>query len=85
MGLHDDASTLLFHQVIRNQVAIQGSFAYSEADFRDALGWLAQGRAGIGELPPVLPLEHGPELFAELASGPATQVKVFLAPAGEGP
>jgi len=79
LGLHDDATTLHFHQVIRNQVAIQGSFAYSEGDFRDALDWLSGGRAGIGELAPVLPLERGPDLFAELARGPLLQVKVFVA------
>jgi (R,R)-butanediol dehydrogenase / meso-butanediol dehydrogenase / diacetyl reductase len=41
------------------------------------------GRASLGDLPEVLPLEDGPEAFARLASGPPpAQVKVFLAGAG---
>ena len=34
---------------------------------------------GIGELPPVMPLEEGPGAFAELVRGPSERIKVFLA------
>jgi threonine dehydrogenase-like Zn-dependent dehydrogenase len=79
IGLHEDETALGWHRVIRSNVRIQGAFGYSDEDFRTALDWLAQGRAGIGELPPVLPLERGPDAFAELARGPIDQIKVFLA------
>jgi threonine dehydrogenase-like Zn-dependent dehydrogenase len=78
VGLHDDATTLRFHDLVRGQLAIQGSYAYTSKDYGQALRWLVEGRAGIGGLPPILPLERGPETFAELVRGPSAQIKVFL-------
>jgi 2-desacetyl-2-hydroxyethyl bacteriochlorophyllide A dehydrogenase len=84
IGLATDDTTLPFHTVVREQITILGSYAYTMADFEQALEWLAAGRASLGELTPVLPLEHGPEAFARLAQAPPDQVKVFLAGAGRG-
>src|SRR5215217_832857 len=83
VGLHEDDTTLGFHDVVRGQLDLQGSYAYTAEDYEQALEWLVEGRAGIGELPPVLPLEEGPEAFAELVRGPSAQIKVFLAGLGE--
>jgi threonine dehydrogenase-like Zn-dependent dehydrogenase len=83
VGLHDDDTTLGFHDVVRGQLDLQGSYAYTAEDYEQALEWLVEGRAGIGELPPVLPLEEGPEAFAELVRGPSAQIKIFLAGSGE--
>ena len=79
IGLHDDGSTLGFHGVVRGQIDLQGSYAYTAEDFEQALSWLVEGKAGIGELPPVLALEEGPKAFADLVRGPSAQIKVFLA------
>ena len=83
IGLHDDDTTLGFHHVVRGQIDIQGSYTYTDKDFETAIGWLVEGRAGLGELPSVLPLERGPEAFAKLVRGPSAQIKVFLAGAEE--
>jgi threonine dehydrogenase-like Zn-dependent dehydrogenase len=83
VGLHDDDTTLGFHDVVRGQLDLQGSYAYTAEDYEQALEWLVEGKAGIGELPPVLPLEEGPEAFAELVRGPSAQIKIFLAGSGE--
>src|SRR5581483_9066149 len=82
IGLAADDTTLPFHTVVREQITILGSYAYTMADFEQALEWLATGRASLGELTPVLPLEEGPGAFARLAEAPPDQVKVFLAGAG---
>jgi threonine dehydrogenase-like Zn-dependent dehydrogenase len=82
IGLADDDTTLSFHTVVREQITILGSYAYTMADFEQSLEWLVAGRASLGELAPTLPLEHGPEAFARLVEGPPDQVKVFLAGAG---
>ena len=82
IGLHDDDSTLGFHGVVRGQIDLQGSYAYTADDFEQALSWLVEGRAGIGELPPVLTLEEGPGAFADLVRGPSAQIKVFLSGSG---
>ncbi len=82
IGLASDETTLPFHTVVREQIAIVGSYAYTMADFEQALEWLVAGGATLGELEPVRPLEDGPEAFARLVEGPPDQVKVFLAGAG---
>ncbi|HET7271719.1 MAG TPA: galactitol-1-phosphate 5-dehydrogenase [Rubrobacter sp.] len=83
IGLHDDDTTLGFHGIVRGQLDLQGSYAYTAEDYEQALEWLVEGKAGIGELPPVLPLEEGPEAFAGLVRGPSAQIKIFLAEARE--
>ncbi|MBA3426015.1 MAG: galactitol-1-phosphate 5-dehydrogenase [Rubrobacter sp.] len=82
VGLHDDDTTLGFHGVVRGQLDLQGSYAFTASDYERALEWLVAGKAGIGELPPVLPLEEGPGAFAELVQGPSARIKVFLAETG---
>jgi 2-desacetyl-2-hydroxyethyl bacteriochlorophyllide A dehydrogenase len=82
IGLAADDTTLSFHTVVREQITIIGSYAYTMTDFEQALEWLAGGRATLGELAPVLPLEAGPDAFARLAESPPDQVKVFLAGTG---
>ncbi len=84
IGLAADDTTLSFHTVVREQITIIGSYAYTMTDFEQALEWLAGGRATLGELPAVLPLDEGPDTFARLAQAPPDQVKVFLAGAGRG-
>ena len=79
IGLHEDSTPLTWHHVIRSQIAIRGTFAYSRDDFQLALEQLTGGRTGIGELSEPLALEHGPKAFADLAGGPSQTVKVFLA------
>ena len=83
IGLHDDDTTLGFHDVVRGQLDLRGSYAYTAEDYEQALEWLVAGEAGIGELPPVLPLEEGPGAFADLVKGPSDRIKIFLAEAGE--
>jgi (R,R)-butanediol dehydrogenase / meso-butanediol dehydrogenase / diacetyl reductase len=83
VGLHDDDTTLGFHGVVRGQLDLLGSYAFTAEDYSQAVAWLVDGRAGIGDLPPVLPLEEGPNAFAELVKGPSERIKVFLAAKGE--
>lgn len=78
IGLHSDQTPLSWHRVIRGNHTIRGVFGYSDDDFRQALDWMANGRAGIGELGAVLPLDLGPAAFATLAEGPTADIKVFL-------
>jgi threonine dehydrogenase-like Zn-dependent dehydrogenase len=86
IGLAADDTTLGFHGIVRGQLGLRGSYAYTMADFEQALEWLVQGRASMGELAAVHPLEDGPDAFARLAEGPPpAAVKVFLAGAGREP
>ncbi|GAC1653700.1 MAG: 2,3-butanediol dehydrogenase [Candidatus Dormibacteraceae bacterium] len=78
IGLHSDQTPLPWHRIIRGNHTVHGVFGYSDADFQQALEWLAAGRAGIGELGPIRPLDEGPEAFATLARGPVADIKIFL-------
>jgi threonine dehydrogenase-like Zn-dependent dehydrogenase len=78
IGLHDDESALSWHRVVRGNHTVKGVFGYSDADFQQSLDWLSEGRAGIGDLNGILPLDEGPAAFATLAEGPTEDIKVFL-------
>jgi threonine dehydrogenase-like Zn-dependent dehydrogenase len=78
LGLHEDETALPFHRVVRDQVALQGSFAYTDADFAAALDLLASGNVRLGPVSGVLPLDAGPGAFATLAAGPTALLKTFL-------
>jgi threonine dehydrogenase-like Zn-dependent dehydrogenase len=80
IGLAADETTIGFHDVVRSQLTLQGSYAYTMDDFEQALEWLVSGQASLGDLPRVRPLDDGPGAFAALAGGPPPpEVKVFLA------
>jgi (R,R)-butanediol dehydrogenase / meso-butanediol dehydrogenase / diacetyl reductase len=80
LGLHDDQTGLSGHDLVRREVLVTGSYAYTDADFARALALLADGQVGLGALPAVEPLESTPALFARLAGGPTPEVKLFVAP-----
>ncbi|WP_028057582.1 zinc-dependent alcohol dehydrogenase [Candidatus Solirubrobacter pratensis] len=83
IGLAADETTLGFHDIVRSQHRIQGSYAYTMDDFEQAHAWLVSGEASLGDdLTAVRPLEEGPEQFARLAAGTPAEFKVFLAGAG---
>jgi threonine dehydrogenase-like Zn-dependent dehydrogenase len=79
IGLADDTTPIEFHAFVRRGLTLRGSYAYTPADYDRALELLLDGRAGLGTLEDVLPLDAGPDVFAELASGPSERLKVFLA------
>lgn len=72
-----EAGTLSFHGIVRGQIGVQGSYAYTREDFARAIELLSSGRAGLRELPDALPLKAGPDTFAELAGGPSEPIKVY--------
>ena len=84
-GSPTDDTTLGFHDVVRSQHRIQGSYAYTMPDFEQAHEWLVSG-AGVARRRPRPPCGRsrtGPEAFARLAGGPPPpEFKIFLA--GEG-
>jgi 2-desacetyl-2-hydroxyethyl bacteriochlorophyllide A dehydrogenase len=78
LGLHEDETALPFHRVVRDQVVLQGSFAYTDADFASAVELLVSGRVNLGDLSAARPLEAGPDAFASLAAGPTAELRTFL-------
>jgi threonine dehydrogenase-like Zn-dependent dehydrogenase len=83
IGLAADETPLAFHDLVRSQHRVQGSYSYTMDDFEQAHAWLVGGATGlIDDLPAVRPLDDGPAEFARLAQGPPPEFKVFLAGTG---
>jgi threonine dehydrogenase-like Zn-dependent dehydrogenase len=80
VGLHSDETSFPVNTVIRSEVTMKGIFAYSDANFRTALNWLADGRIGLRDGIVVAPLSSGPEWYARLVQGDGA-AKVLLQPA----
>jgi threonine dehydrogenase-like Zn-dependent dehydrogenase len=79
IGLHEEESVLPVNYLIRQEIAVTGSFAYTDADFTRAVDFLARGV--VKPSPDWLeerPLGDGPSAFAELVDGKARAAKIVL-------
>ena len=65
--------------VVRRAVAVRGQFAYSRAEFADALAVLAAGDLPLDWIDEA-PLAEGAQAFADLVDRPAEFAKVLLRP-----
>lgn len=77
-GLHEEESPLQANYIIRNEITIQGSFAYTPLDFEQAFDWLAQGRLEIDPWLLKAPLGEGGAMFERLLSNPGPVAKILL-------
>jgi L-iditol 2-dehydrogenase len=79
IGLHDEASLLPANYIVRQEVLLVGSFAYTDDDFKRALDLLAQGHVRpADDWLAERPLSEGPAAFAELVTGNAAVTKIVL-------
>ena len=82
IGLHDESSPLAANYLVRQEIAIQGSFSYTTADFGWAIDLLQRaiitpGAAWIEERA----LAEGAAAFAGLIDGTISTPKIILRPA----
>jgi threonine dehydrogenase-like Zn-dependent dehydrogenase len=82
IGLHDEESVLPANYIIRQEIAVTGSFAYTDSDFAKAVNWLVRGVVQPSyDWLEERPLSDGPSAFAELVDGKAKAAKIVLMPA----
>ncbi len=82
IGLHDETSPLAANYLVRQEVNIQGSFAYTPADFARALALLAGGAVTPTEQwIEERPLHAGAGAFGGLVDGSIVTPKIILRPA----
>ena len=79
IGLHSDETSLSVNTAIRNEIGLQGVFAYTPAAFRTALSWLAERRLGLESGVVEAALADGPEWYERLVAGDSAS-KVLLCP-----
>jgi threonine dehydrogenase-like Zn-dependent dehydrogenase len=81
LGLHENAFAADGNYLVRNEVTVLGSFAYSDEDFARAAELVNSGWARLDERwVDVRPLSSGQETFMRLAEGGEEYPKVILAP-----
>ena len=78
VGLHEADSALPANDVIRNELNLQGSFAYTPLDFEDGLQWLAAGRLHLDPWLIKVPLAEGGACFERLLNKPGPVAKILL-------
>lgn len=85
LGLEQESSELDFADVIRRELRLLGSFAYTPAEFARAAELYLRDAARIDPLVHREPLDHGADVFAGLADRRDTRVKVVLVPRSDAP
>ena len=66
--------------IVAKELAVKGSYGYTDADFSSALRVLAEGKVSIGKITRVIPMHDAPQAFAELASGRSPDIKIIILP-----
>ncbi len=80
IGLHDASSPIAVNDVVRREVQLRGCFAYSGAEFAEALALCADGRLGLPEGVVEADLADGTAWFDQLLTGAGAVTKVLLRP-----
>jgi len=79
-GLHEENSLIPAADVIRRELTLRGCFAYSPANFAEALRRLADGRLRLDPWIVEAPLAEGGAWFDRLVDAPGAVAKVLLIP-----
>jgi L-iditol 2-dehydrogenase len=79
IGLHDEESVMPANYIIRQEITVTGSFAYTDDDFAQAVDLLVRGVVKpSADWLEERPLSDGPAAFAELVDGKAKAAKIVL-------
>lgn len=79
-GLHEETSTLPVADIIRREIVLRGSFAYSPTNFVAALKLLEQNAIRLEPWIVEAPLADGGKWFERLIEAPGNVSKVLLTP-----
>jgi threonine dehydrogenase-like Zn-dependent dehydrogenase len=79
VGMGAPKFVLPAYEVSTEERSLVGSFTYSAQDFRDAAQWVSSAPPELAELiSRQVPLDDGPQAFADLARGDGTAGKVLV-------
>jgi threonine dehydrogenase-like Zn-dependent dehydrogenase len=79
-GLHEESSPLPAADIIRREIVLRGSFAYSPANFQQAITLLAEEAIRLDPWIVEAPLAEGGPWFERLIHEPGNVAKVLLVP-----
>jgi 2-desacetyl-2-hydroxyethyl bacteriochlorophyllide A dehydrogenase len=78
LGLHEVRSAIDFTAVVRNELRLQGSFAYTPDDFARAKKLIESGDVDLSAWTEARPLEDGQAAFDKLTTDPGPTMKIML-------
>lgn len=81
LGLHSNDTTLAFLDVVRRELRLQGSFAFSENDFLASAEYVEGGGIDFGPWTRYSPFADAQSAFELASSGPDDILKIALGPA----
>jgi threonine dehydrogenase-like Zn-dependent dehydrogenase len=81
VGLAEADGGMPVAELVRRSLRLRGHFAYTRAQFAQALALLSEDRLATDWLG-VMPLEEGPAAFSRLADTPDEIAKILLRPGG---
>jgi threonine dehydrogenase-like Zn-dependent dehydrogenase len=79
-GLGDQETMLDCVEIIRREIRVAGSYAYSRREFQKAAEWVGGSPLPIAEMISAAPLAEGQRIFEDLVEPNSTRVKVVLKP-----
>jgi threonine dehydrogenase-like Zn-dependent dehydrogenase len=79
-GLHEESSAMPAADIIRREIVVRGSFAYTPANFAEALRLLSDGAMKLDPWIVEAPLAEGGKWFDRLIDAPGDVAKVLLVP-----
>lgn len=80
LGLHEVHATLDVAAIVRNELRLQGSYAFTAADFAQSKQRIESGDVDLSPWTEVRPLEEGQAAFDKLTSNPGSTLKILLTP-----
>jgi 2-desacetyl-2-hydroxyethyl bacteriochlorophyllide A dehydrogenase len=80
VGLGEGEAPLNLLPLVAREQRIQGTYAYTDDDFRRSMELLASGAIKVGDLLHLAPMGEGGELFRRLVDDPGDLIKVVLTP-----
>jgi threonine dehydrogenase-like Zn-dependent dehydrogenase len=79
-GLHEETSAMPAAEIIRREIIVRGTFAYTSANFATAVDLLASGAVRLDPWIIEAPLAEGGTWFDRLLEEPGNVAKVLLIP-----
>jgi 2-desacetyl-2-hydroxyethyl bacteriochlorophyllide A dehydrogenase len=80
LGLHEVHSSIDFTAVARNELRLQGTFAFTPQDFALSKKLIENGDVDLSPWTEVRPLEEGQAAFSKLTTDPGATMKIVLTP-----
>lgn len=80
LGLHEVYSSIDFTAVARNELKLQGTFAFTAQDFAQSKKLIESGDVDLSAWTEVRPLEEGQAAFDKLTTDPGPTMKIVLTP-----